>query len=69
MTDEQTQLLRQILEELKAMREMMEHVTDDGNAMYVQSIDSATSGGTSMATEDYKPQVHIGECVIPKCGG
>lgn len=44
MTDEQTQLLQQILEELKALREMIANVTEGGNAMVVQTFDAVTSG-------------------------
>lgn len=43
MTEEQTQLLREILEELKALREMTANVTEGGNAMVVQPFDVVTS--------------------------
>jgi len=36
MTDEQTQLLRQILEELKALRELNERAVQGGCAMAIQ---------------------------------
>ena len=51
MTDEQTQLLQQILEELKALRELNER---------------ADSGGAAMQVEGCGPLVHAGEGVIPR---